>query len=121
MPSKIYGKYRSRRKPKKGGGLLGDIGTGLNEIGKFVESSGKTVTDITAQVASAGGKAVSFIGDQIKDKQISKGFKTVGSTMSGTANDVVTPAGKTQVWAYTLLTHEESYFSHATAQGTKQG
>ena len=94
MPSKIYGKYRSRRKPKKGGGLLGDIGTGLNEIGKFVESSGKTVTDITAQVASAGGKAVSFIGDQIKDKKISKGFKTVGSTMSGTAKDVVNVIGK---------------------------
>ena len=101
-----FGKYRSRRKPKKGrkkrskpkategAGLLGDIGYGLNEVGKFVEKSGKTVTDITAKVAAAGGQAISAIGDTIKDKKIKKGFKDVGSTMSGTAKDVVNFLGK---------------------------
>ena len=101
-----FGKYKSRRKktakkPKRakpkateGAGLLGDIGYGLNEVGKFVEQSGKTVTDITAKVAAAGGQAISYIGDTIKDKKIKKGFKDVGRTMSGTAKDVVNFLGK---------------------------
>ena len=102
-----FGKYKSRRKKKsakkpkrakpkatEGAGLMGDIGYGLNEVGKFVEKSGKTVTDITAKVAAAGGKAISYIGDTIKDKKVKKGFKDVGSTMSGTAKDVVNFLGK---------------------------
>ena len=96
-----FGKYRSRRKQKakkprkkKGAGLVGDIGKGLNEVGKFVETSGKKITDVTADVAAAGGKAISGIGSMIKDKKVSKGFKKVGSTMSGTAKDVVKAIGK---------------------------
>ena len=96
-----FGKYRSRRKPKKvkkkatkGAGILGDIGSGLNEIGKFVETSGKTVTDVTAQVAAVGGQAISGIGDLIKDKKGKAGFKKVGSTMSGDAKKVVNFLGQ---------------------------
>ena len=97
MPSKKYGKYRSRRAKQeiqKGGGVLGDIGSGLNVVGKFLEDSGKTVTDITAQVAAAGGNVISAIGDTIKDKKVKKGFKDVGKTMSGSAKDVVHFLGK---------------------------
>ena len=104
MPGKTFGKYKSRRKkkitpqkPKKveeGAGLLGDIGSGMNEIGKFVEKSGKAVTDVTSKIVSAGGDAVHYIGTQIKDKKVSKGFKDVGKTMSGTAKDVVNFLGK---------------------------
>lgn len=99
MPGRTFGKYKSRRKkkPKKveeGAGLLGDLGSGLNEVGKFIEKSGKQVTDVTAKIASAGGDAIHYIGTQIKDKQISKGFKDVGKTMSGTGKDVVNFLGK---------------------------
>ena len=104
MPGRTFGKYKSRRKKKQkkveegkveeGAGLLGDIGVGLNEVGKFIEKSGKQVTDVTAKIASAGGDAIHYIGTQIKDKKISKGFKDVGKTMSGTGKDVVNFLGK---------------------------
>ena len=93
-PKNLYGKYRSRRKPATGGGIIGDIGKGIKEVSKFVGQSGKTVTDVAAKVVTAGGKTVSAIGDTIKDKQVKQGFKTVGNTMSGVGKDVVNFIGQ---------------------------
>lgn len=96
MSAKKFGKYRSRRKAKrrKGGGLVGDIGSGLNAVGKFVETSGKKVTDVAQVVAGAGGKVVSLIGDQIKDKKVKKAFKDVGNFSSKTGKDAMKILGK---------------------------
>ena len=93
MPSKIYGKYRSRRKPKKGGGLLGDIGSGISTISKFVKDSGKKVTDVAQTVAGVGGDVINFVGDQISDKKVKKGFHDVGNFSKKTAKNIVKGLG----------------------------
>jgi len=82
MSTRKFGKYRSRRKlnrKTKGAGLVGDIGDAVKGVGDFVQSSGKKIADVAETVAPIAGKAVSFVGSQIKDDLgIGKAVRDVG-------------------------------------------
>ena len=102
MPSK-FGKYRSRRKvsakPKKtkpkGGGILGDIGKGVDAVGKFVQDSGKAVAGVAADAAPLLGKAVSFVGSKIKDKAgVGKAMQAVGDFTADSGAAIAKEVGK---------------------------
>ena len=102
MPSKNvkFGKYRSRRKTpnksaKRGGGLVGDVGSALDTVGSFVKKSGKDVANVASGAVPLLGKAVSYVGSTIHDDAgIGKAMQDVGNFTANTGSRIMNELGK---------------------------
>ena len=88
MPAKRFGKYRSRRKNKKGAGLVGDIGRGMQQVGEFTGTTGKKIAEVAAKAAPILGTAIESSGKLLKSKEI----QDVGKWTSGAGRDIAKAA-----------------------------